>query len=275
MFTPRAAVVPAAGLGRRFLPLSRVVAKELLPLGRRPLIHHALDELERAGFTSATIVTSPCKPGLRAYFERDEELERGLADRGDGAGLAQLREAAGIAERLDLRFVEQRTPAGLGDAVLCAAARVEEPFAVLLPDDVIPGAGHWRRLLDLHAGTGAACFCVRPVPVETAHRFGIAVCMAEPGDGWLRVERLVEKPPPGMVPSNLSVVGRYVVTSDVLDGLERLGRATRPGCELQLTDGFAALLGRSLPVMAVPFAGELFDSGTPEDYARSAARYPC
>jgi UTP--glucose-1-phosphate uridylyltransferase len=265
-------VVPAAGLGRRFLPVSRVVAKELLPLGRKPLIHHVLDEVERAGFTSATIVTSPGKTALRSYFEPDPALERLLAAGGDLDGLAQLREAAGIARRLGLRFVEQPSPAGLGDAVLLAGAALLEPFAVLLPDDVIPGTGHWRRMLDVHVDTGCACLCVRPVPVETAHRFGIAVCSPGPG-GRMRVEHLVEKPPAGRAPSNLAVLGRYVVTADVLDALERLSREREPGHELQLTDAFAALLARALPVLAVPFTGDVFDSGTPDDYARSAARY--
>ncbi|HEY4028127.1 MAG TPA: sugar phosphate nucleotidyltransferase [Candidatus Dormibacteraeota bacterium] len=269
---PAMVVIPAAGLGRRFLPVSRVVAKELLLLGRKPLVHHALDEVERAGFTSATIVTSPSKPALRSYFDPEPQLERALRERGDLETLACLREAAAIAGRLRLRFVEQSSPLGLGDAVRLAGARQTGPFAVLLPDDVIPGADHWRRLLDLHAATGRPCFCVRPVPVETAHRFGIAVCSPD-GDGRLRVERLVEKPPRGRAPSNLSVLGRYVITADVLGALERMSRGRVHGSELQLTDAFAELIARSLPVLAVPFAGELFDNGTPEEYASSAARY--
>jgi UTP--glucose-1-phosphate uridylyltransferase len=266
------AVIPAAGLGRRFLPVSRAVAKELLPLGRKPLIHHALDEVERAGFTSATIVTSPRKGGLRAYFEPDPVLERALRERDDPETLAHLQEAAAIAGRLRLRFVEQPSPAGLGDAVLLAGAASQTPFAVLLPDDVIPGADHWLRLLDVHAATGRPCFCVRTVPADTAHRFGIAVC-APDGEGRLRVEHLVEKPPRGRAPSNLSILGRYVVTDEVLGALERAGRDRSRQGELQLTDAYAALVASSLPVMAVPFTGELFDSGTPEEYAASAARY--
>src|SRR2546425_8581234 len=134
------AVIPAAGLGTRFLPATGVFAKELLPLGRKPLIHHALDEVERAGFTCATIVISPGKRSLRTYFEPDTALDTLLLERGDDDGLGRLREATAIAERLHLSFVEQPSPAGLGDAVLVSRAAGDEPFAVLLPDDVIPGA---------------------------------------------------------------------------------------------------------------------------------------
>jgi UTP-glucose-1-phosphate uridylyltransferase len=269
---PTTVVIPAAGLGRRFLPASRAVAKELLPLGRKPLIHHALDEVERAGFTSATVVISPGKAELRSYFEPDPALEGLLRDRDDPDTLMHVQEAAAIAARLRLRFVEQPTPAGLGDAVLLGSGGGAEPFAVLLPDDVIPGADHWRGLLALYADTGRPCFCVRPVPAETAHRFGIAVCSPE-GDGRLRVVGLVEKPAVGSVPSTLSVLGRYIVTAEVLDALERLSRDGPPGPELQLTDAFAALLPGSPGVLAVPFSGEIFDSGTPEEYASSAVRY--
>jgi len=250
-----------------------VVAKELLPLGRKPLIHHVLDEVERAGFTEATIVISPGKWSLRAYFEPDLTLDSVLAERGDEEALQQLREAAAIARRLHLSFVEQPIPAGLGDAVLVAAADAgDEPFGVLLPDDVIPGGDHWPRLLAVHAETGRPCFCVRPVPMETTHRFGIAVCSSR-GDDRLWVEELVEKPPPGRAPSNLSVLGRYVVTGEVLDALRRIARERPPGTELQLTDGYAAVLASPHGVLAVPFTGQIFDSGTPDEYAASGISY--
>src|SRR5207302_9138359 len=138
-------VVPAAGRGARFLPLSRVVAKELLPLGGRPLVHHALDEAERAGFASALVVIAPGKEAIRACLEPGPALE---------AEVAAVREAVGLARRLRLRFLVQSPAAGLGDAVRLAGAACGTPFAVLLPDDVITGAEHWRRLLDLHRRTG-------------------------------------------------------------------------------------------------------------------------
>jgi UTP--glucose-1-phosphate uridylyltransferase len=262
-------VIPAAGIGSRFLPTSRAVPKELLPLGLKPLIHHALEEAERAGFTMAVVVLSPNKAAIRSYFEREPSLERALEARGDGPGLAMLREASAIAERLNVRFVEQPLPRGLGDAVLRCRPVAGDNFAVLLPDDVVVGSGHWHPLLRLLDETGAACFSVRAVGLEQAHRFGIAVC--EPMDGRLRVKQVTEKPARGTARSDLAIFGRYIVTEPVLDALQAmLGRAAT---ELELTDGFAAVLHRPPGVFAELFTAEFFDNGTPEEYARSVVRY--
>lgn len=262
-------MIPAAGIGSRFLPTTRSVPKELLPLGIKPLIHHALEEAERAGFTGAIVVVSPLKTALRAYFEREPSLERLLEARGDEAALSLLREASAIARRLQLRFVEQPLPAGLGDAVLRCRLLAGDTFAVLLPDDVIVSTEHWGHLLRLQDETGAPCLCVRPVPLEQAHRFGMAVC--ETAGPRLRVKALVEKPAPGTVRSGLSIFGRYVVTRPVLEALE--ARRVRWCQELQLTDGFAAVLDQAPGVYAIQFTAEFFDNGTPEEYVRSIARY--
>ena len=262
-------VIPAGGMGSRFLPLSRIVPKELLPLGARPLIHHALEEAERAGFGRAIVVLSPGKTAIRAYFDPDPDLERVLRARGQGRALRLLRDASAIARRLDVAFVEQPSPLGLGDALLRCRPLAGDRFAVLLPDDVVPTAGHWARLLALHDETGGACLCVRPVPPHQMHRFGMAVC-EEIGTA-LRVCALVEKPRPPDVVSSLAVFGRYVVTAPVLDALDRL--RDRRGGELQLTDGLGAALSRPPGVFAARFEGEIFDGGTPDEYARSAARY--
>lgn len=262
-------VIPAAGLGSRFLPMSHAVPKELLPLGMKPLIHHALEEAERAGFTAALVVLSPRKAAVRAYFERDPSLERVLEARQDEPALSLLREASNIAGRLHLRFVEQPLPAGLGDAVLRSRSLAGDTFAVLLPDDVVITTEHWGHLLRLEEETGAACMCVRPVPLDQCHRFGMAVC--ETSGVNLRVKSLVEKPAPGSQPSNLSIFGRYVVTCPVLEALE--ARRSRWCEELQLTDGFAAVVDEPPGVYAAQFTAEFFDSGTPEEYVRSIARY--
>jgi UTP--glucose-1-phosphate uridylyltransferase len=259
-------------VGSRFLPTSRAVPKELLPLGVRPLIHHALDEVERAGFTEAAIVVSPEKDAIRRYFEPAPDLERLLRDRGDREGLAALQGAAAIARRLRLRFVEQAYPSGMGHAVArCRSLAGSEPFAVLTPDDVITGSEHWTRLREIHTATGAPCLTVRPVPPQLAHRFGIAACTPGP-HGSLRVERLVEKPALGQAPSNLAVLGRYIVTPAVLDAVDAIRRASL-GPEVQLTNALAAVIPLGPGVLAVPFLGQLFDSGTPGEYARSLARY--
>ena len=244
-------VVLAAGIGARFRPLSEVVPKPLLLLGRKPLIHHALDEAAAAGFESAVIVIGPQQQLIRRYFEV--------------AGAPSE-----IANRLNLSFVDQPTPLGSGNAVLCAEPAVGgEACAVLLPDDVVAGSDHWLDVMRAHEDAGAATLCVRAVPPEDSVRFGIAVC--EPNGTWLRVVRCVEKPPVGSEPSNLAIFGRYIVTPDVFAALHSSPAGTQG--EFQLTDGFAAITGRSPGVAAVEFKGEIFDCGTPEEYARSVARY--
>jgi UTP--glucose-1-phosphate uridylyltransferase len=246
-----------------------VVPKELLPLGVKPLIHHALEEAERAGFTRAVVVVSPRKRALEAYFEHEPRLERMLEARGEHGALASIQDATAIAERLRLTFVEQPQPMGLGDAVIRCRAVAGETFGVLLPDDVVTSSAHWGHLLELQGQTRAACLCVRPVAAEQINRFGIAIC--EPVDGRLHVNGLVEKPAIGSVQSTLSIFGRYVVTGAVLDALEELRAGSRG--ELQLTDGFGAVLARPPGVLAVQFTADFFDNGTPEEYARSMARY--
>jgi UTP--glucose-1-phosphate uridylyltransferase len=249
-------VIPAAGVGSRFLPTSRVVPKELLPFGNKPLIHHALDEAERAGFTKALVVVSAQKKALRMYFEQEPALERMLEAREDEIALALVREAAAIAQRLKLTFVEQPEPLGLGDAVFRCRPDAGGCFAVLLPDDVVTGNAHWGQLLRLREQTGAACVCVRQVAADQAHRFGIADC--ESTDCGLAVRELVEKPAGGRRRSALAIFGRYVVTEPVLNALEAL--RPRPPGGLQLTDGLAAVVGRPPGVLAVRFTAEFFDS---------------
>jgi UTP--glucose-1-phosphate uridylyltransferase len=241
-------VIPAAGLGARFLPVTRAVPKELLLIGDKALIHHALIEAERGGFEGAFVVISKQKSSIRTYFESDPVLERVLMERGDTSAVARLHEAADLALRMRLTFIEQPEPLGLGDAVLRCRSEVGlEPFAA----------------------TGAATLCVRQVAPEDANRFGIADCEVDAG-GRLRVRGLVEKPAPGTTRSTWAVFGRYIVTEPVLEALAR--RPDRQA-ELQLTDGLAAVVDHEPGVFAVPFDGEMYDAGSPGEYARSVARY--
>jgi UTP--glucose-1-phosphate uridylyltransferase len=245
-------VIPAAGLGVRFRPLSRIVPKELLPMGGKPLIHHALEEADRAGFEQAVVVLSPTKSSIREYFE-----------------LAETRE---LARRLRLAFVEQPKADGLGQAVLLAARRMgADRFAVLLPDDVVTDSEHWRSLVSLNDATGAATLCLRQVDPSQTGRFGIAACSEV--DGRLWVTGLIEKPIPLDAPSDLAVFGRYMVTKAVIDALESLSRQAEPQRELQLTDGVHLAAGAAPGVLAVHFKSHIFDAGTPEEYALSLARF--
>jgi UTP--glucose-1-phosphate uridylyltransferase len=266
---PLPVVIPAAGLGARFLPLSRVVPKELLPLGSLPLIHHALLEAERAGLSPVTIVTSPSKGAIRAYFEDDALLEPTFAVPGGTAAVAAAREPSRLAHRLRLRFVESETR-GPGEAVLTACeATGSETVAVLFPDDVIPGATPWASMCALWRATGRPVMSVRRFAAAESERFGVAQC--ERQDTHLRVRRLVEKPAPGTVASPLRVYGRYIITPPVLRALARR-RCGRSG-ELQLTDGYADCLEEPCGVLAYEYSGEAFDCGTPAEYAASVSEY--
>ncbi len=229
-------IIPAAGLGTRFSSLGLDTPKELLPLGGKPVIAHALDEAARAGFEAAIVVVSPAKQQLREFL-------------------------MGNALPLPVEIVIQPRAAGIGDAVL--RGWPDEPVGVLLPDDVVLETQHWRDLIALHRQDGAATLCVRPVPIETTSRFGIAECDED------RVVRLVEKPPPGASTSNLAIFGRYVVTEAVVAGL----RAWRGDGEAELTYGFAAAIQTPLSVRAVRFEGEIYDCGTPAEYAFSLTRF--
>jgi UTP--glucose-1-phosphate uridylyltransferase len=230
-------IIPAAGLGTRFAPLGLSIPKELLQLGGKPLISHALAEAARAGFEGAIVVVSPAKHQLHDFL-------------------------AGSDLPLPVEIAIQSEPKGIGDAVLLSWPG--EPVGVLLPDDVVLGTAHWRQLIALHSRQGAATLCVRPVPIETTSRFGVAECDQD------RVVRVVEKPRPGASTSNLAIFGRYVVTEAVIAGL----RALHPDGELELTNGFAAAIQTPPGVRAVHFSGDIYDCGTPAEYASSINRFP-
>lgn len=229
-------VIPAAGLGTRFSGQNLGLPKELLPLGGVPVIGHALAEAARAGFDSAVVVLSPAKQQIRDYLSVN-------------------------GPPLPIEIVEQREASGIGDAVLRSWRG--EPVGVLLPDDVVLETEHWSELLSIHAREGAAALCVRPVPTESISRFGIVTCEGD------RVVGLIEKPPPGATSSNLAIFGRYIVTEPVIAGI---GETHMPG-ERELTHGFAAAVARPPGVRAVRFTGEIYDCGTPAEYARSIARF--
>jgi glucose-1-phosphate thymidylyltransferase len=230
-------VIPAAGLGKRFASAGVSSPKELLLLGGKPLIGHALAEAKRAGFDAAVVVVSPAKESLRRYLTDHQHP-------------------------LPVEVVVQPQPLGIGDAVL--RCWHEESLGVLLPDDVVLTSGHWAELIQLRRESGAATLCVRPVPIEMTGRFGVAECEGD------RVVRLIEKPTLGTSSSNLVVFGRYVVTPAVIAGL----RAAQAPAELELTYGFAALVESDPGVRAVRFKGQIFDCGTPAEYASSVASFP-
>lgn len=263
----RKAVIPAAGLGTRFLPVTRSVPKELLPILDRPMLQYVVEEAAEAGITDVIVVISPGKEGIAEYFRPRPDLEERLAD--DAQLLQKVRSGANLA---NVTFVIQEEPLGLGHAVLTAREAVgNEPFAVILPDDIVDHSpGVLSQMMTAVADEGgAAAVAVERVPWELVQNYGVVD--SEPaGDGRHRVRGMVEKPPPGTAPSNLSIVGRYLLPPQVFDCLER----TSPGArgEIQLTDGLALLM-EDTAVYACEFDGIRYDGGNPLGLLRASLEY--
>ena len=255
----RKAVFPVAGLGTRFLPATKTVPKEMLPIIDKPLIQYAVDEAIEAGCDTLIFVTNRYKHAVADYFDKAYELEQKLERAGKHEQLEQIRHV--LPEGVRAVFVTQAEALGLGHAVLCAKAIVgDEPFAVLLPDDLIwnRGDGALKQMADLNQASGASVIAVEDVPHEKTGSYGIVA--TDKFDGRKgHITQIVEKPKPEDAPSDLAVVGRYVLSPKIFGLLEATG--TGAGGEIQLTDAIARLL-ESEPVDAYRFEGTRFDCGT-------------
>ena len=255
----RKAVFPVAGLGTRFLPATKTVPKEMLPVVDKPLIQYAVDEAIEAGCDTLVFITNRYKHAVADYFDKAYELEQKLEKAGKSELLAIIRDV--LPSHVRAVFVTQTEALGLGHAVLCARPVVgDEPFAVLLPDDLIwnTGPGALRQMTTLAAQRQASVIAVQDVPREQTGSYGIVATESFGGRDGL-IQAIVEKPRPEVAPSTLAVVGRYVLSPRIFDLLER----TRAGAggEIQLTDGIAALL-REERVCAYRFHGRRFDCGS-------------
>jgi len=253
------AVFPVAGLGTRFLPATKTVPKEMLPVVDKPLIQYAVDEAIEAGCDTLVFVTNRYKHSVADYFDKAYELEQKLEKAGKSELLAMIREV--LPRNVRAVFVTQAEALGLGHAVLCAEPVVgNEPFAVLLPDDLIwnKGPGALRQMADLAEKQAASVIAVQDVPPEQTGSYGIVATRDFSGRHG-EITGIVEKPRPEDAPSNLAVVGRYVLSGSIFELL----RKTRPGAggEIQLTDAIAALLGRER-TLAYRFEGRRFDCGS-------------
>lgn len=267
----RKAVFPVAGLGTRFLPATKTVPKEMLPIVDRPLIQYAVDEAVEAGCDTLIFITNRYKHAVADYFDKAYELEQKLENSGKQEQLELIRNV--LPRGVRAVFVTQAEALGLGHAVLCAKPIVgDEPFAVLLPDDLIwnrGGAGALKQMADAAEASGASVIAVQDVPREQTGSYGIVATEAFSGRQG-RISAIVEKPKPEAAPSTLAVVGRYVLSPRIFDLLER----TTPGAggEIQLTDAIASLLGES-PVNAYRFKGTRFDCGTHIGLIEATIRY--
>lgn len=257
----RKAVFPVGGLGTRFLPATKSMPKEMLPVVDKPLIQYAVEEALAAGASRLVFITHSSKRAIEDHFDRDVELERALETAGKTEILATVR--AVMPNDASAVFIRQGEPLGLGHAVLCARPAVgDEPFFVHLPDDLIlGGSGCLSEMLRHYEKTGASSVAVENVPRERTSSYGIVDV-----DSDDRLLEIVEKPDPADAPSTLGVVGRYLLTPAIFDMLETTGRGA--GGEIQLTDAIADLLGRE-SVYASRFSGRRFDCGDKLGYLRA------
>ena len=266
----RKAVFPVAGLGTRFLPATKTVPKEMLPIIDKPLIQYAVDEAVEAGCDTLIFVTNRYKHAVADYFDKAYELEQKLEQAGKLEQLEMVRNV--LPNHVRAVFVTQAEALGLGHAVLCAKPIVgDEPFAVLLPDDLIwnRGPGALKQMADAAETSGASMIAVQDVPRQQTGSYGIVATETFSGREG-RISAIVEKPNPEVAPSTLAVVGRYVLSSRIFELLE----STTPGAggEIQLTDAIAELLAEH-PVHAYRFRGTRFDCGTHIGLIEATIRY--
>ncbi|MFI5523936.1 UTP--glucose-1-phosphate uridylyltransferase GalU [Streptomyces platensis] len=269
------AVIPAAGLGTRFLPATKATPKEMLPVVDKPAIQYVVEEAAAAGLSDVLMVTGRNKRPLEDHFDRNYELEEALHRKGDESRLAKVQESSDLAT---MHYVRQGDPKGLGHAVLCAAPHVgDQPFAVLLGDDLIdPRDPLLQRMVEIQEQHGGSVIALMEVDPAQIHLYGCAAAAPTGDDDVVAVSDLVEKPDPAEAPSNLAIIGRYVLDPAVFEVL----RKTAPGRggEIQLTDALQALAADpSLggPVHGVIFKGRRYDTGDRGDYLRAIVRLAC
>jgi len=264
----RKAVIPVAGLGTRFLPATKTVPKELLPIVDVPSIQYVVQEAVDAGIEEIIFVTGRGKDGIEDHFDEAPELEQVLADRGNDEMVKVLRR---IAEMTEVVSVRQKKPLGLGHAVLCARDLVgNEPFAVMLADDLIDSATPCiRQLLDIFQSTNESVIALMEVPQTEVHQYGVikGKVMKE---RLYEVEGMVEKPPAKDAPSRMAIIGRYVLRPEIFSILQNL--PSGKGGEIQLTDGLAQLV-RERKIYGCEFSGDRYDIGDKFGFVRATVAY--
>jgi UTP--glucose-1-phosphate uridylyltransferase len=266
----RKAVFPVAGLGTRFLPATKSIPKEMLPIVDKPLIQYAVEEALEAGIETLIFVTSRKKHAISDHFDTAFELQTKLEAAGKWDLLRRVTDV--VPNHVSRVHVTQPEALGLGHAILCAESVVgDEPFAILLADDMIrnQGQGALAQMVDVHKRTGASVIGVEEIPDELTSSYGV-VGGETADDGFMTIDQMVEKPATADAPSRLGVVGRYVLDGAVFRHL----RAVQPGAggEIQLTDGIAAMLGQRR-VLAYPFEGERYDCGSHQGFIKATLDY--
>ncbi|HEX3813711.1 MAG TPA: UTP--glucose-1-phosphate uridylyltransferase [Mycobacteriales bacterium] len=270
--TPRKAVIPAAGLGTRFLPATKAVPKELLPVVDTPAMQYIVEEAVRCGLSDVLVVTGRGKEAIADHFDRAPELEAALEKKGDTGRLESIMRSAELA---DLHFVRQGAPRGLGHAIACAEPYVgNESFAVMLPDDMIDARDPLlSTMLETQKARGGCVVALLEVPEKQISMYGSVAAMPTEITDIVSISDMVEKPDPADAPSNLAIIGRYVLPPSIFDAL----RTTPPGRggEVQITDAMKALGQAGEPLHGVIFRGRRYDTGDRSDYLRAVVQLAC
>ncbi len=264
----RKAVITAAGWGTRFLPITRSQPKEMLPLVNKPLMQYVVEEAIASGITDIIIITAMGKHAIEDYFDRNFELEHFLQQKGETGLLEEMRQLSNL---VDICYIRQKEQLGLGHAVLTARDIVgEEPFAVILPDDIVDSrVPCLKQMLEVYEEYGGSVIAVEPLPPQDIVKYGVIA--GEPvSERVYRLSGLVEKPEPELAPSNLGIVGRYILTPQIFSALE----ATPPGRtqEIQLTDALQLLLAQEA-IYAYVFDGVRHDTGTPAGWLKATVSF--
>jgi UTP--glucose-1-phosphate uridylyltransferase len=268
MMKVRKAVITAAGWGTRFLPITKSQPKEMLPLVNKPLIHYTVDEAISSGIEQIILVTAIGKRAIEDYFDRSLELELLLEQKKETKLLKEMQELSNL---VDVCYVRQKQQLGLGHAVFTAREVVgEEPFAVILPDDIIDSqVPALKQMLAVHEQYGASVIAVESVATQDINKYGI-IEAKKVGSGTYQVLGLVEKPEPDQAPSNLGIVGRYILSPRIFDVLEKTPRGR--GQEIQLTDALQRLLDQQT-IYACEFEGKRYDTGTPMGWMKATMTF--
>ena len=264
------AIFPVAGLGTRFLPATKSIPKEIMTLVDRPLIQYAIDEARAAGIKEFIFVTSRGKSALEDYFDHAPELESALRKKGKTDLLEALKTTT--MESGAIAYIRQQKPLGLGHAVWCARRLLSnEPFAVILPDDVIAAETPClQQMVEAHAETGGNMVAAMEVPANKTSAYGVLDIKDDMGS-VVSVKGMVEKPAPGTAPSNLAVIGRYILTPEIMNNLNKI--KTGAGGEVQLTDAIAQEIAASDNVYGFRFRGQRFDCGSKAGFLQATVAF--
>lgn len=263
----RKAIIPAAGLGTRFLPATKAQPKEMLPIVDKPTIQYIVEEAVASGIEDIIIVTGKGKRAIEDHFDHAFELEQNLLQKGKLELLEKVRESS----KVEIHFIRQKEPKGLGHAIYCAKKFIgDEPFAVLLGDDIVQSEKPClRQLMDQHEETGASVIGVQQVAEEETNRYGIIDPLSNEGRLY-KVNSFVEKPAPGMAPSNLAIMGRYILTPEIFSFLEKEEKGA--GGEIQLTDAIQKL-NEIQRVFAYDFEGKRYDVGEKIGFVKTTIEF--